>query len=71
LWAWRAIRSKTPPNTNREIHERGLNILRKLQVYYVDISNKAEDEPVFLEFTWAEISAFYDKLAWIKLKITS
>jgi hypothetical protein len=66
LWAWRAIRSKTRPNTKREIHEKGLEILSNLQAYYADISNKAKSEPVFLEFTWAEIKAFYNKLAWIK-----
>lgn len=66
LWEWRALRSKKPPKTKREIHERGLEILSKLQAYYADISSKAKDEPVFLEFTWAEIRGFYDTLAWIK-----
>ncbi|HID26977.1 MAG TPA: hypothetical protein EYP22_03980 [Methanosarcinales archaeon] len=66
LWLWRAIRSRKPPNTKKEIYERGLEIFSELQEYYAYISNKAKGEPVFLEFTWAEIRAFYDKLAWIK-----
>jgi len=66
LWAWRAIRSKTPPNTKKQIQERGLEILNKLQSYYFDIFSKAKDEPVFLEFTWAETRTFYNELAWIK-----
>ena len=66
LWEWRAIRSKTPPNTKKQIHQRGLEILNKLQSYYFDILSKAKDEPVFLELTWAEIGTFYNELAWIK-----
>lgn len=66
LWDWRAIRSKTPPNTKREIYERGLQILNKLQTLYADISSKTEGEPAFLDFSWPDVSDFYRELAHIK-----
>lgn len=66
LWDWRAIRSKTPPNTKREILERGLEILVTLQVLYADIASKSEKEPVFLDFAWNEICELYQRISWIK-----
>ena len=66
LWVWQAIRSKTPPNTKSEISERGLEILTTLQTYYSAIFTKADNEPAFYDFTWAEIKAFFNQLAWIK-----
>jgi hypothetical protein len=66
LWDWRAIRSKTPPNTKREIEERGLGILGRLQAFYGDIALKFNKEPVFLDFTWNEVRDFYIQLSWIK-----
>jgi hypothetical protein len=66
LWAWRAIRSKTPPNTKWEIQERGLEILNKLQELYTDIKGKVDKEPVFLDFNWNEIRDLYQQLSWIK-----
>ena len=66
LWVWQAIRSKTPPNTKREISERGFEILSALQTYYSAIFTKTDSEPVFYDFTWAEIKAFFSELAWIK-----
>jgi hypothetical protein len=66
LWAWRAIRSKTRPNTKREIQDRGLEILGELQMLYADIAVRTDHEPLFLDFAWDEIHEFYDRLSWIK-----
>ena len=67
LWDWRAIRSKTPPNTKREIQERGSEVLDKLQSFYIRIRRKSDpQEPVFLDFNWSEIRDLYHQLSWIK-----
>ncbi|MCX8118906.1 MAG: hypothetical protein N3G78_13385 [Desulfobacterota bacterium] len=67
LWEWRAIRSKKPPNTKREIWERGLEVLDTLQRFYTDIKSKADQEPVFLNFKWSEIEELYEQLSGIKM----
>lgn len=66
LWDWRAIRSKTPPNTKREIQERGSEVLNTLQILYIDIRKKTDQEPLFLDFNWSEIRNLYHQLSWIK-----
>ncbi len=66
LWDWRAIRSKTPPNTKDEIRKRGLLVLTKIQKYYTEIRHKVQGEPVFIDYEWHEIKGLYDELARIK-----
>lgn len=66
LWDWRAIRSKTPPNTKWEIQKRGSEVLDKLQSLYIDVRSKTNQEPVFFDFKWSEIRDLYHLLSWIK-----
>ncbi|MEW6067717.1 MAG: hypothetical protein AB1610_05465 [Nitrospirota bacterium] len=66
LWDWRAIRSKTPPNTKDEIRKRGLRVLTKIRKYYTKIRRKVRGEPVFIDYKWHEIEGLYDELVRIK-----
>jgi hypothetical protein len=66
LWYWKAIRSKTPPNSKSEIEERGLEILQNLQTHYAAILAQTRNEPIFSDFAWADIEPFFNELAWIK-----
>ena len=56
LWEWRAIRSKTPPNTKKDIKERGLKVLDILKKHYDRIAKKADKEPIFFDYTWNELA---------------
>lgn len=66
LWDWRAIRSRTAPNTKKEIHDRGLLVLDRLQSFYSGIRANAHGEPVFLDFTCPDVKPLYNELARIK-----
>jgi hypothetical protein len=66
LWYWKAIRSKTPPNTKSEIARRGLEILQSLQTHYTAILAKTAHEPAFTDFAWPDLEPFFKELAWIK-----
>ncbi|MGO9311398.1 MAG: hypothetical protein ACLQBD_15840 [Syntrophobacteraceae bacterium] len=66
LWYWKAIRSKTAPNTKSEIEKRGHEILEHLQTHYAAILAQTELEPAFPDFAWTDIEPFFKQLAWIK-----
>lgn len=64
---WRAIRSRKPPNTKKEIFERGLDRLPKLDQYYQLIRQRADKrEPSLDNMTWENITPLFDVLCEIK-----
>ncbi len=67
LVAWRAIRSRTPPNTKAEIFRRGLDRLSTIDEHYQRIKKRAGNrEPSFQNMPWADIAPLFEVLCQIK-----
>jgi hypothetical protein len=66
LWKWRAIRSPKPPNTKKEIRERGLERLKVINEYYHAIRQSSVGEPSLANMKWENIAPLFDVLCQIK-----
>jgi hypothetical protein len=64
---WRAIRSRTPPNTKQQIFTRGLARLEAMDKHYRRIRNRAGDqEPSFENTPWEDLEPLFDVLCQVK-----
>jgi hypothetical protein len=61
LWAWKAIRSRKPPNTKAEIKKRGGGEqLARLSAIFASIRSSSNSEPDIVSVQWDDISELFE-----------
>ncbi|GAB62404.1 MAG: hypothetical protein DWB56_10240 [Candidatus Jettenia sp.] len=66
LWEWKAIRSQRPPNTKKEIFERGSERLLRINEIYKQIHINNNREPTIRDVSWEDIKELFRLMRDIK-----
>ncbi|WKZ14248.1 MAG: hypothetical protein QY317_10055 [Candidatus Jettenia caeni] len=59
LWEWKAIRSQRPPNTKKEIFERGSERLLRINEIYKQIHINNNREPTIRDVSWEDMALLH------------